>query len=89
MPVPAHTVFILFVQVWITTLGLQQFDKDVITKGGLLCDQHMNAAGKVLSRQCPSLQGLQNTLLHDSFVPIMCDRKCKTQQKLLTVWCTH
>jgi len=67
--------FIIIYKVWIPTLNLRQFDKDVITKGGLLCDQHMNAASKVLSSQFPSLQGLQNTLLHNTFVPVKCDCK--------------
>ena len=53
----------LFVQIWIPTIDLDQFDKDVIMNGGLLCDKHMNAASKLISQQFPAVHGMQNTLL--------------------------
>jgi hypothetical protein len=62
-----------FVQIWIPTIDLDQFDKDVIINGGLLCDKHMNAASKLISQQFPAVRGMQNTLLSQmgGFVPIM------------------
>ena len=62
-----------FVQIWIPTIDLDQFDKDVIINGGLLCDKHMNAASKLISQQFPAVHGMQNTLLSQmgGFVPIM------------------
>ena len=62
-----------FVQIWIPTIDLDQFDKDVIMNEGLLCDKHMNAARKLISQQFPAVHGMQNTLLSqmDGFVPIM------------------
>ena len=63
----------LFVQIWIPAIDLDQFDKDVIMNGGLLCDKHMNAASKLISQQFPAVHGMQNTLLSQTggFVPIM------------------
>ena len=63
----------LFVQIWIPTIHLDQFDKDVIMNGGLLCDKHMNAASKLISQQFPAVHGMQSTLLSQmgGFVPII------------------
>ena len=52
-----------FVQIWIPTIDLDQFDKDVIMNGGLFCDKHMNGASKLISQQFPAVHGMQNTLL--------------------------
>ena len=63
-----------FVQTWIPTIDLDQFDKDVIINGGLLCDKHMNAASKLISHQFQLfMHGMRNTLLSQmgGFVPIM------------------
>ena len=59
-----------FVQIWIPTIDFDQFDKDVIMNGGLLC---MSAASKLISQQFPAVHGMQNTLLSQTggFVPIM------------------
>ena len=42
---------------------------------GLLCDQHMMAASKLLKQEFPDLQGLQSTLLsqNEGFSPILLD----------------
>ena len=57
-----------FVQIWIPTIDLDQFDKDVIMNGGLLCDKHMNGASKLISQQFPAVHGMQNTLLSQIWV---------------------
>ncbi len=50
-------------QHWVPDLGLKTRDKAIIEKGGLLTDQHVHTARKVLAEQFPHLQGLQSTLL--------------------------
>ena len=59
--------------VWVSTLDLSFYDKEVIeSEEGLLCDKHILAANKIFGKQFPQLQGLQSTLLSqtDGFSPI-------------------
>jgi len=58
-------------QKWVPQLDLRYLDRDVILKGGKLCDQHMYAAHKLLGIHFPSLGSLQSTLLSQTqFEPI-------------------
>ena len=55
------------------SLDLTVADKECIgSSEGLLTDKHMMAAGKVLAKQFPGVQGLQSTLLcqTEGFSPI-------------------
>ena len=44
----------------------------IIDRGGMLSDQHMHAAQKLLAKQFPHLEGLQSPLLSQTgaFTPV-------------------
>lgn len=46
-----------------TAANVSEDDLDTVRKGGMLTDSHMTAAMTVLKKQCPLIDGLQETML--------------------------
>lgn len=59
--------------VWIEAMDIRltQMDKTVISDGGMLMDQHINSAQRIIHQQFPQLGGLRSTLLQSK--PFKCE----------------